>query len=741
LIWITPLRALSKETEYSLKRANASMGLDYTVALRTGDTSNSEKAKQLKNPPDILIITPESLHLLFTQKGNGKLFENVKYVICDEWHELIGNKRGVLTELAISRLQAINPKLLIWGISATIGNLDQALEVLCGGYSKKTKIIRSNHKKTYQIDTILPEKIELLPWAGHLGIKLLKAVLPIIEKSKTVLIFTNTRSQSEIWYQKILEMAPELAGNIALHHSSISSEIRIWVENALKTGQIKVVVATSSLDLGVDFHPVDTIIQIGSPKGVARFMQRAGRSGHQPGATAKIYFLPTHSLEIAEAAALRKAIEIEHIESKIPLEKCFDVLAQYLITLSVGDGLSLEDAYGQVKNTFCFRNLLFEEFDQLSRFLISGGSTLQAYDEYNKLTKSESGYYFIANKRLALRHKLSIGTIPNDQMMVVKYVGGKKLGAVEEWFVTKLKPGDTFFFGGRNVEVVRIRDAEVQVKSSSKKTGIVPAWMGGRMPLSSNLSEMLKITIEEAIQKQPLSKELKFLQPLFDLQAKKSIIPQKDALLIEKLKSREGYHLFFYPFEGRMVNEVLASLLAYRLSKQKPLSISIAMNDYGFELLCDQPIPIEEALEENLLGTENLYDDILKSINATELAARKFRDIAQIAGLTFSGFPGRMKKTRHLQASGKLIFDVFEEHDPKNLLLRQAYEEALFYGIEEQRLFKYLKSIDYSKLTIKEIEKPTPFCFPIMVDRLRDSLSSESLESRVEKMIEAALKG
>lgn len=741
MIWITPLRALSKETEYSLKRANASMGLDYTVALRTGDTSNSEKAKQLKNPPDILIITPESLHLLFTQKGNGKLFENVKYVICDEWHELIGNKRGVLTELAISRLQAINPKLLIWGISATIGNLDQALEVLCGGYSKKTKIIRSNHKKTYQIDTILPEKIELLPWAGHLGIKLLKAVLPIIEKSKTVLIFTNTRSQSEIWYQKILEMAPELAGNIALHHSSISSEIRIWVENALKTGQIKVVVATSSLDLGVDFHPVDTIIQIGSPKGVARFMQRAGRSGHQPGATAKIYFLPTHSLEIAEAAALRKAIEIEHIESKIPLEKCFDVLAQYLITLSVGDGLSLEDAYGQVKNTFCFRNLLFEEFDQLSRFLISGGSTLQAYDEYNKLTKSESGYYFIANKRLALRHKLSIGTIPNDQMMVVKYVGGKKLGAVEEWFVTKLKPGDTFFFGGRNVEVVRIRDAEVQVKSSSKKTGIVPAWMGGRMPLSSNLSEMLKITIEEAIQKQPLSKELKFLQPLFDLQAKKSIIPQKDALLIEKLKSREGYHLFFYPFEGRMVNEVLASLLAYRLSKQKPLSISIAMNDYGFELLCDQPIPIEEALEENLLGTENLYDDILKSINATELAARKFRDIAQIAGLTFSGFPGRMKKTRHLQASGKLIFDVFEEHDPKNLLLRQAYEEALFYGIEEQRLFKYLKSIDYSKLTIKEIEKPTPFCFPIMVDRLRDSLSSESLESRVEKMIEAALKG
>jgi len=717
------------------------MGLDYTVALRTGDTSTTEKAKQLKNPPDILIITPESLHLLFTQKGNAKLLENVKYIICDEWHELIGNKRGVLTELAISRLHAINPKLLIWGISATIGNLDQALEVLCGGYSKKTKIIRSNHKKTYQIETILPEKIELMPWAGHLGIKLLHSVLPIIEKSKSVLIFTNTRSQSEIWYQKILELAPELAGNIALHHSSISSEIRIWVENALKTGQIKVVVATSSLDLGVDFHPVDTIIQIGSPKGVARFMQRAGRSGHQPGATAKIYFLPTHSLEIAEAAALRKAIEIEYIESKIPLEKCFDVLAQYLITLSVGDGLNLEVALGQVKNTFCYRNLVFEEFDQLSRFLISGGSTLQAYDEYNKLTKSESGQYFIANKRLALRHKLSIGTIPNDQMMMVKYVGGKKLGAVEEWFVTKLKAGDTFFFGGRNVEVVRIRDAEVQVKSSSKKTGIVPAWMGGRMPLSSNLSEMLKITIEEAVQKQSLSNELNFLQPLFDLQAKKSIVPQKDALLIEKLKSREGYHLFFYPFEGRMVNEVLASLLAYRLSKQKPLSISIAMNDYGFELLCDQPIPIEEALEENLLGTGNLYDDILKSINATELAARKFRDIAQIAGLTFSGFPGRMKKTRHLQASGKLIFDVFEEHDPQNLLLRQAYEEALFYGIEEQRLFKYLKSIDYSKLTLTEIEKPTPFCFPIMVDRLRDSLSSESLESRVEKMIEASLKG
>ena len=421
-LWITPLRALSKEIYSATTRVSDELGLDYNIALRTGDTPTSERARQRKNVPHAMITTPESMHLMIAQKGHADFFKNLDFVIVDEWHELLGTKRAVLTELAISRLRTLNPKLKVWGISATIGNLDEAKEVLLGTGEVKSKLIRARLEKKIEVKTLLPETIEKYPWAGHLGIQLLGKVLEVIHQSTSTLIFTNTRSQCEIWYQRILAAEPDMAGIMALHHGSLSEELRLWVEEALHEGRLKVVVCTSSLDLGVDFRPVDTVVQVGSAKGIARFMQRAGRSGHQPGATSRIFFVPTHSLEIIEGAALRHAVENQSLEQRIPYVRSFDVLVQYLVTLAVSDGFSSEEIFEEVTKTYSFTSISREEFDWCLSFITVGGGTLDAYEEYHKVV-IEEGVYKVTSRAIAMRHRLSIGAIVSEVMMTVKYMG------------------------------------------------------------------------------------------------------------------------------------------------------------------------------------------------------------------------------------------------------------------------------------------------------------------------------
>ncbi len=736
-IWITPIKALAREIFLAVNRAAEGMGLDWEVALRTGDTSSAERQKLKKSPPDLLITTPESLQLMLAQKGYPKFFASLEALVCDEWHELLGSKRGVQMELAISRLKGICPGLRVWGISATIGNMDVAMEALLGREyrARETVLIRADLRKEIEIIPVLPDELETLPWAGHLGANLISKVIPILKKSRSTLIFTNTRSFAEIWYQKLLAQAPELAGVMAMHHGSISRELRDWVENALHNEQLKAVVCTSSLDLGVDFRPVETIIQVGSPKGVARFMQRAGRSGHQPGALSRIYFVPTHSLELVEGAALRAAIDEGVVEERIPYIRSFDVLAQYLVTLAVSDGFDQEEIFREVRNTFSYQSITREEWDWLLRFITTGGQALTAYDEYRKVER-EDGLYKVTDRRIAMRHRLSIGTIVSDTSIKVKYLSGKYIGTIEEWFISRLNPGDVFWFAGRNLELIRIKEMTAQVRNSKRKSGAVPSWQGGRMPLSSQMSEMLRKKLHAIATGAPVTDpELHFLSPLMDLQRKRSHLPTRDEFLIEYFETREGHHVVMYPFEGRLVHEGIAALLAHRIASITPITLSIAMNDYGFELLSDQEIPLLEALETNALGTENLYQDIQTSINSVEMARRSFRDISAIAGLVFKGYPGKPVKDRHLQSSSQLFFDVFHDYDADNLLLMQAYEEVMDFQLEEARLRRALERINKQRIILKYPDKPTPFAFPIMVDRLsRDKLTSEKLEDRIRKM-------
>jgi ATP-dependent helicase Lhr and Lhr-like helicase len=759
LIWITPLRALAKDIGRAMEEVISELGMAWKVGIRNGDTDINERAKQKRQMPEVLIITPESLHLLLAQKGYPEVFRSLRIVAVDEWHELLGSKRGVQVELALSRIVGLKNSealqstasdspltitqspLSLWGISATIGNLDEAKEVILAPLKKDGVIVRSGMQKHIEIESVIPDEIEKYPWAGHLGIKLVDKVLPIIHNSRTTLIFINTRGMSELWYQSLLTAAPDLAGAIALHHGSVDMELRTWVEENLHSGKLKAVVCTASLDLGVDFRPVETVIQVGSPKGVARFLQRAGRSGHSPEAISKIYFLPTHSLELVEAAALKSAVKEQLIESRVPMLLCFDVLIQYCCTLAISEGFVPDEVFEEVKKTYCFKELSREEFEKVIHHLVEGGTALSQYDDYKKVTLVD-GRYRITSRRMAMRHRLHIGTIVSASMLKVKFLSGGYVGVIEEYFISRLEPGDVFTLAGRNLELVMIKDMTVLVRKSNAKKSKVPSWDGGRMPLSANLGRKLRETFDQAFQlKTKGSKkagereiELEVLQPLFDLQEKLSHVPRANELLIEQIETKDGYHLFVYPFEGRLVHEAMAAILAYRISRIRPITFSFAMNDYGFELLSDQPIPVDDSNVYDLFSPENIFDDIQRSVNSTEMAKRKFRDIAVIGGLIFQGYPGEHKKARHLQSSASLLFKVFAEYEPHNLLLRQSYQEVFDQQMEEVRLRDMLHRIQASTIILTFPTRLTPFCFPIKVDSMREDLSSEKLEDRVRRM-------
>ena len=742
-IWITPLRALSVEIKQAADRIVEDLDLPLTVGIRSGDTSQSERTKQSKKMPDLLITTPESLQLLLASKEFSRTFDNCSAIVVDEWHELLGTKRGVQMELALSRLKTIAPGMRIWGISATIGNLELAQQVLLGPDSEahqNSVLIKAHINKKIKVLSILPEKMDSYPWRGHMGLHLIDEVAQIIRKSKTTLIFTNVRSACEIWFQAILEKYPEFAGEMAMHHGSISRETRLWVENAIRNEELKVVVCTSSLDLGVDFAPVETIIQVGGPKGVARFLQRAGRSGHQPGKESVIYFLATHAIELIEASALKKAVAKTIVEDRIPYLNSWDVLVQYLNTLAVSDGFFPDIIFKEVKKTFCYQNITEENWNWMLNFITNGSQSLQAYDEFKKVEIEEDGRFKINSRFIAMHHRMQIGTIMGDSALHVKFLSGGYIGSIEEWFASKLQPGDVFTFAGKKLELFRIKNMQVLVrKADPKKTSRTVSWMGGRMALSVQMSELLREELYAA-NTAKLTPELKALKPIFDRQRKESIVPDANEFLIETFKTREGFHAVFYPFDGRFVHEALASMLSYRISLLFSITFSLAYNDYGFELLSDQEIDMEAVFDNNLFSTAYVHQDLQKSLNSTEMARRKFRDIAVIAGLVFTGMPGKPVKAKHLQSGSQLLFEVFRDYEPDNLLLQQAFTETFEHQMEEGRLLQALERINKQKIVWKQCKKPTPFSFPIITDRLREKLSSETLQERIKKMTASYMK-
>ena len=744
VLYITPLRALSRDLTLAIEEPIQAMSWPIRVSARNSDTTSSERTKQIKNPPDILVTTPESLCVLLTNQKAIDLFSNLHTVILDEWHELMGSKRGSQTELALSWLRQQNCNLQTWALSATIGNVEDAMDHALGINSNTKVLINCSPKRSTTIESILPESIDGFPWAGHLGLRMYENLVAQLDPNISTLLFTNTRNQSEHWHQCLRYACPEMEGALALHHSAIDRTERESIEEEMKCGTIRWVVCTSSLDLGIDFQPVEKVVQIGSPKNIARLLQRAGRSAHSPGGKSQVLFMPTNALELLELSALRRGLENDLVEHRNPPNKPLDVLLQHLVTLACGPGLNPIETLQAVRTTTSYASITDEEWNWCLLFLEKGGVCLNAYSRYRKLEwNDKEQIYQVTNQSIARLHKFNIGTITSAPSIRVRFSRGALLGYVEENFISQLKPKDVFFFAGRQLELIKLKDMTAHVKLTKRKSTTVPAWAGGQMALSDLLTTQLRGEVSRASQLILDTPELRALRALFERQMDLSILPRVNEMLIETCITREGHHLFAYPFEGRFVHEGLGFLWASRLSKQKRATMTVSVNDYGFELFAPKQYPIESLLDEyleNLLEDGNLENDLESALNMSELCKRRFRSIAQVSGLMMQGFPGTHKSAGQLQISGSLLWDVFSKHEPNNLLLNQAKYEVLNDQLQLPRLKSALRRMRAGDIIHKKTARPSPMAFPLLVERLRSRLSNESILERITRMQKEALK-
>lgn len=734
VLWITPLRALAGDTAENLKKAAMAIAPDVRIDVRTGDTASGNRAKQLKDPPYCLITTPESLSVLLASGEQNRLLRDLTTVIVDEWHELMASKRGVQLELCLSHLRGLCKPLKVWGLSATLGNLADAMSTLLGPSSPGT-LIKGTMERVIEVQCLLPPNMANFPWSGHLGLQLIEPVVAAIDNARTTLVFTNTRSQTELWFKALLEARPDWVTTLAIHHGSIDRSLREDAENRLRAGELKCVVCTSSLDLGIDFSPVDQVLQIGSPKGIARLMQRAGRSGHQPGVASRILCVPTHAFELIEIAAVKKALTLGRIEAKPALTRSLDVLCQHLVTIALGSGFIEDDMRREVLATAAFKDLSVAEWDWVMDFITRGGQALKGYPQFHKVVEVAS-VYRVMNKEIAQRHRLNIGTIASDSQIQIAYRGGRRIGTTEEQFISRIQPGQSFHFAGLHLELLHFKDTTAYVKKATMRGRAIPKWSGIHMPLSTELSDSVLETLQEWKTGEAAGPEITAVESLLKMQQHWSHLPGPGELLIEQVDTSEGHSLFCFPFAGRLAHEGLAMLVAHRLTSAEEATYSLQANDYGFELECEQPISVNETTLRKALSPTNLLEDILGTINSSELAKRRFRTIARIAGLVFEGYPGRSKTARQVQSSSGLIYDVLMNHDDENLLLHQAKREVLEAQLDFQRMHHALGSLQAREWFLRQPARLTPLSFPLWAENLQGQvLSNESFKTRVERML------
>ncbi len=736
LLWLTPMRALANDTAHNLAAAVEGVGLDWSVQLRTSDTSAYTRKRQRDRLPTVLVTTPESLSLLLSYPDARQKMAGLKAVVADEWHELLSTKRGVQAELGIARLRAWNPGVRTWGLSATLGNLEESMRVLLGSGAAAGRLVHAPSDKHIGVESLLPESIERFPWGGHMGLRMAQQVAAVLDEARTSLLFTNTRAQAEIWFKTLMQLRPELVGAIAIHHGSLDRKIRNEVEKLVRAGKLKAVVCTSSLDLGVDFAAVDQVIQVGSPKGVGRLMQRAGRSGHRPGVPSRVVCVPTHALELVEFSAARAGIEARAVESREPLAKPLDVLVQHVVTVAAGGGFTEAALLAEVRTTHAYCDLSDEEWRWAMDFAVRGGPSLTAYPRFARIRRDDStGDWVVADDRLARTHRQGIGTIAGDGVVQIVTTGGKRLGTIEESFISKLNPGDFFVFAGRPLEFLGVREMRARVRLTRRRQGIVPSWAGGRFPLSTKLAQGVRRRLDEAGRGEFTDAEMRCVAPLLAVQAASSRIPRPGELLIENIGTREGRHHFLYPFLGRLVHEGLGALLSYRIGRRFTQPVTATFTDYGIELLCPAALPLDESAWRGLLSPAELVEDLLACLNTGELTKRQFREISRVAGLVLTSSPAAPRSNRQLQASAGLFFEVFTEFDPQNLLLVQAKREVLERQLEFGRLKAALEGLAAQALVLRSPGRLTPMAFPVWAQRIQSqTIRMEDATTRIERM-------
>ncbi len=779
MLYLSPIKALGADVQRNLqiplqgvsaeRERRGDPAVNLSVAIRTGDTTAAERARLVRRPPDILITTPESLFLMLTSQARETL-RDVHTVIIDEIHAVAGSKRGTHLALSLERLESLLavPAQRI-GLSATVRPVEEVARFLGG--DRPVSVIHPPSQRALDVRIVVPveDMADLPPHpgasdsaasSGRLG-----SIWPHVEASildqvlarRSTIVFANSRGVAEKLTARLNELhaerlaqrptpgpaaehygsfnggtAARSAGAEALiarsHHGSVSKEQRREIEQALKSGALRCVVATSSLDLGVDFPSVDQVLQIGSPKGIARLLQRAGRAKHRPGESGHIVCVPSHALELVEYAAARRALAHGHIEARRPLHLSLDVLAQHAVSCALGGGFDPDVLFEQVRRTHAFAGLDRAHWEGVLEFIVQGGRALSQYPDFHKVVRDDDGMYRVHDRRVALRHRLSIGTITSDGSVMVQFLRGGRLGAVEEQFLSRLRPGDRFQFAGRLLELVRLENLTAYVRKARGGDGVVPRWQGGRLPLS----EALGHEMEAVLASPPDTPEMRWLAPLLALQTRLSALPGPALLLVEHVRRREGQFVFVYPFAGRQVNEGLAALMALRWTRLQTNTFGYAANDYGFVLAPARPVELDAARMRSLLSPDGLLTDLRESLNLGELARRQFRDIARVSGMLVPALPGRTPRSlRQLQASSGLLYDVLRQHDPDHILLTLAEHEVLHDQLDLESLARALSSCQARTLSVQQPTSLGPLSFPLWAERLRGQLSNEDWKTRV----------
>ncbi|MDB4929398.1 MAG: ligase-associated box helicase [Myxococcaceae bacterium] len=737
VLYVSPLRAVIGDVTLAVAEVVGHCAPGARVEARTGDTGAATRARQRARLPDVLLTTPESLSLLLTRADLDESVGALDTVIVDEWHELLGTKRGVQVELALAHLRARRPSLRAWALSGTLRDLPEAARAVAGVGSDPL-VVTAAMARPVELRTVLPDEARALPWAGHLGQRMLPSLLRVLDPERSTLLFTNTRSQAERWFRALLHARPEMAGSLALHHGSIDADARAFVERAVKEGSLRWVVCTSSLDLGVDFGPVDRVVQIGSPKGVARMMQRAGRASHRPQTPCTLWFVPTHCLEAAEIAAVRACLAAGEVESRASLRGAADVLMQHVVTLACARPIDVDAVFAEVRSAVAYESLSRETFDALLRHLVDGGEALAAYPQYRRVEWRE-GLLAVASPRVATLHRMNVGTIVSSAAIEVRFTNGRTLGQMEESFVARLRPGDRFLFAGRTLEFVRLRDLTAHVRAAKGNATLTPRWQGTSLPLSPTLSLGLRRVVDALADGRFAEPERAVLDPLFAVQRRVSRVPRESELLVEVTRSREGTHAFVFPFEGRLAHEGLAAVVATRLARRQKVTFGLGANDHGFELLAEGEFPFAEVFREHaaeVLGEAAWLDDLTEGMALGEFERRHFREVARVSGLVFQGRPGAARTAKQLHVSASLLHDVLRRHEPGHPLLEQTAREVLEMQLESRRIAATLRRLSALTPVVVETARFSPLAYPLVHERMAAKVGSESLDERLERMMQ-----
>ncbi|MEK9726997.1 MAG: DEAD/DEAH box helicase [Candidatus Margulisiibacteriota bacterium] len=711
VLWVTPMRALARDTSYQLKGIFNSFFNDISVLLRTSDTSSYQKKKARDNAWDVLITTPESCALFTTYRDMASGLADIDVVVVDEWHVLMNQKRGILFELFLSWLSDFNAMFRRWGVSATISSIESAGHILAPGQS--VSFVRDNYKKQIHGDVLLPDKDT--PTFRHLGRQLLPQIIQKIKSVKSTIIFTNTRSQSEQWFKLLKESHAFLSHELAIHHSAVSAQRRLDAEVGVKTGVIRCIVATSSLDLGVDLEPVDLVIHIGSPKGMARLKQRAGRSGHSPFDASEILMVPRHGFEVIESVAaisnVMSAVEDDVSVLGMPM----DVLMQHIINCCMGARYRKAHLLAMCHATATYEKLSESDLTWMLDFCCNEHTILRAYPEHVKLIRDGDNYSTNTAPLIQKSQRFGVGAITSDDFLYVKFTNQKRLGTIEEQFIRQLEPQDTFLFAGQVLSVIRIQDDTVFVKKSKQRLPKFTRWYGGFMSYSSQLANYLLETMAGYHQNKRLAFPL--AQQFLDWQHQVSLVPSPSQCLIELVTIDDCLTLFIYPFCGRAANQALAMSLTHAISREFKCLTAMSVNDYGFMIQLDRDVDILSFDFKSFMALDSIRELSYASFNHNEMVIQEFRQICMVSGLIYKGMPGRLKSGRYTQSSVRILYDIFKTHDPDNLLLKQARDVVFHSQLFPQRLQDRLLAIR-QEIIIKQPSELTPFGFTLYQEQL-----------------------